>query len=172
MFDGGKNPLDEILGVFLGGKKGLGDILIAAGQLVKTLAPKRSTDGINQEGKPVQVLMCETLLDGGTQDWALKVDGNSLRFQVDHALDSKTQGHLYLLSGVAGRRKMEYGGRGEAQIATVLQRWLDQFWSTPEQAVVIEASEISDESDPVFPPAAVAAIKLVESLRARQKKGK
>lgn len=172
VFDGGPSPLDSLIGSFLKGGRGLGDVLIFAGKALKALHPRKSTDGVDQRGKPVQILMCETLLDGGTQDWAMMIDKTSLRFIVDHQLDSKTQGHLFTLSGT-GRRKLEYGGKGEKQIADALQRWLDQFWSRPEQAVIGECGvpnparvEGENPDECPYPWCAISAVKLIEQLQA------
>ena len=160
------------------GKKSTGatNLLIAAGAFAagmvisKIMKPKGGLDGIDQKDKKVKIISHETLLDGGTQEWFLEVDGMQVRFDVDHHLESKTDGRIFVYNSSMGPKKLlELGGSGEFQIATILSRWLDQFWDHAQQAEMFEEEVVISESVASFPAIALSAAELLRRLNERRK---
>ncbi len=129
-------------------------------------------EGIDQTGMAVKILSFSILLDGGTQEWLIQVDGKQVRFDVDGALESATKGRIYAYSGT--KKLLDLGGKGEYQILTILRRWLGQFWSEDQQKEMVNEETVFSEPEGVissYPPAAKSAAELLAKLKARQKPG-
>ncbi len=199
-FDDRNNPVEDILkkaglgdmaskiAEAVGGKSGKKSsfakgAMIAAGAFAAGFAISKMVKGggdlshLNQADKKVKVLSFDTLLDGGTQEWLIEADGMRVRFDVDSSglpLDFKANDQIYVYSSLTSPKKLlQLGGSGECQIAVILRRWLDQFWSVTQQKEMSDVEKIGlDETDDVigsYPQTAKAAAALAMRLEARQK---